>query len=1089
MNSQNTIHALFEEWVERTPYHTALLFNGQSMTYWELNKRANQFAHYLRALGVNPDTQIALCMERSIDLFIVIFGILKAGAAYLPLDSSHPEERLLFILKDSQTSFIVTHSELKEKFVSYQGKLIAFEAFARETGGYDEANPSPIAESHHLAYIIYTSGSTGNPKGVLIEHKSVINYCRWFTAYTEYQSCQRVDFSLNYIFDMAISVTLVPLMSGMTVVIGSDQIKKNISVYLDYLKDNKINSIKITPTYLKVMLRELKFRQVSLPDLRILILGGENLSSSDCLAWLDLYPEHTLFNEYGPTEATVGISLYKVNRANCSLLPTHVPIGRPGSNVYCHILDSNLSPVSPGEQGELYIGGICLARGYLNRPDLTQRQFISDPFSENNMARLYKTGDLCRELPDGSMECIGRIDHQVKVRGFRVEPGEIEKRLLSHQAIADVIVIAQEDSLKEKLLVAYYILKDDKAEQPINSQLRHYLQILLPDYMIPSFFIKVEAFPLTPNGKLDRNALPVPELTLTRDYLKPRTALEKKLARIWSEELDIKRIGLNDNFFELGGHSLCAARIISKINNNLGKVITLDEFYHALTIRELTGVVSRARKKNALHKVEYEASSSWLPLSDFQLLLWLSSTFEPKAKKLNVVARKRLQGQLDLETLKRALDAVFKQHPILFCKVLTCQPAQVLQTNLPFKIITKNLETLSDSECSQVLETSVKELRAHTAWARGKPKLIIRLFYMKEDSIELQACMPHIIADDVSPDILFSHLSDYYLLDTRLTLDEVNPDQHYREYLLNEQRYSQMYLDRDFDFWSKYLKDAHLFTFPGSAIVKKTTSPHFAYSTYMEIPENTLINLQQFCVRNNVSLNDGLCASVALALGDYSGSKEHVFITLVKSTRDSQTYDNTIGCFLRLEPIKITLNKYSTLTDLAQQIHQAVIETNFYQRCSNVVKLACINVFSQKKRIKSCLISLLVYLYTVIFPGLKLNRKIFNLCGRLRSFEGTDKFPVFINVQSNFLTSKKQNRDLFGLKSKKIEFYQYDLLKINNFLDVSFLRDDNHHTPYLVLSANLGPDFRELIAKKVFYILNSLTVNQKKEERKSDFII
>ena len=342
-------------------------------------------------------------------------------------------------------------------------------------------------------------------------------------------------------------------MLGLTIVICKDELKKEARRYLKYLADKKINIIKITPSYFKLLLQEVNNKYIPLPDLETIILGGEQLSSKDCKSWLSRYPKHTLFNEYGPTEATVAVSQYKIANTHIRSLEDRVPIGKPGPNMECLILDSNNKPVKKGEIGELHVGGLCVARGYLNKPELTKDKFIENPSNSAYSARLYKTGDLCRERPDGMLEFIGRIDDQIKIRGFRIELEEIEKCLANHPAIEGVAIALRYNNLNEKQLIAYFILKGADIP-PTNHELRKFLMAQLPDYMIPSAFVRIDKFPLTPNGKLDRSSLPLPQFSSSEQYQKPRTAIERRLLKIWSKELGIPRIGIEDDFFELGGN-------------------------------------------------------------------------------------------------------------------------------------------------------------------------------------------------------------------------------------------------------------------------------------------------------------------------------------------------------------------------------------------------------------------------------------------------------------------------------------------------------------------------------------------------------
>ncbi len=1081
-----TVHELFESQVNLYPTNLAVVYNNQSLTYEQFNKKANQLAHYLQALGVKPERPVALCMARSIDLLIAMFAILKAGGGYIPFEPFHPEQRITSILNENQVPFLVLSSDLKDKFLNYEGEVIFVDKAPTST--YPATNPISTSGANNLAYIIYTSGSTGKPKGVLIEHSNVINFSQVFNDFCACYPGQRIDFSSSHAFDMAIANTLLPLMLGMTIIICDDDTKKSPHSYLEFLRNNQINVIKLTPSYFKVLLYAVQGNFIELSNLRLIILGGELLHTIDCSSWLARYPHHHLVNEYGPTETTVGVSLFKFNKAGLHALRPDVPIGKPGKNVTFYLLDNDLKPVPTGEIGELYIGGSSLARGYFNQPEITNKKFIINPFSKNPDSRLYKTGDLCRQLADGNYEYLGRIDHQIKIRGFRVELGEIERCLASHPAIQEAIVIARTDHLNEKQLVAYYILKDKTINLGVN-QIKQYLKQYLTDYMIPAALIAVDFFPLNANGKLDRDALPVPELSLNRHYLAPTNELEQALTEIWSEELGLNPIGTHDNFFELGGHSLAGARIITKINQMLGKNITVKELYQAPTIAELAVLMRHIKTTNKRRAKNSLATSALMPLSNFQLLLWLSNTFEPKAKKLNIISQKRLQGAFNKEAFTHALAMLLKNQEVLSYKIFRFKPGQCAQSNLTIIPEEVDLTTLNEQACKAILAKSIYELINYYPWPQKTPLLRIKIFYLKNNVVELQACMPHMIADGTSINILWAELSNYYLAFNKLkSVHDLTYEKLYRRYLENELLLD-TYSNKDHDFWLNYLKDACFFNFPAQHVIKNMAAAKVTYSTYLEIPKKATTSLLQFCAHHHFGLNEALCAVLGAALVKTCPSanltKEPIFMNVVKSARDNPLYDKIIGCFLKLEPIKLVLNPQSTVMQLAQQLQQTILEAAPYQQCPGLLKLACLNSkIVPRNRLIYFLVKIAMPVYARLFPSLNLNPKLLSQLANLASISKRNKFMVNVNVWDSFVALHQENKGalLFNLKSKASETPQFDLLNIDYLLDICFIRSANNK-PYLVISANLEPKFRELLGQEIIKIMQNVDLVQNALQR------
>ncbi|MEG4112410.1 MULTISPECIES: amino acid adenylation domain-containing protein [unclassified Microcoleus] len=576
------IHQLFEQQVERVPDRLAVVCENQQLTYRELNARANQIADYLQQLGVKSEELVGICAERSVDAIAGMLGILKAGGAYLPLDPTMPKERLALMLQDAGVAVLLTQQQLIENLPKTQAKILCLDAEIPSVS----PSPSPPLSPENLAYVIYTSGSTGTPKGVAIEHRSLLNYLYSIQERLNLPSGASFATVSTLAADLGNTVIFPALCTGGSLHIISQERATDPEAIAAYFQQHAIDCLKIVPSHLKALLTAADPAQV-LPKKR-LILGGEALSWN-LLETIEKYaPDCSVFNHYGPTEATVGVLAYPIkDRENC--ISETVPLGRPINNAQIYLLDSHLQPVAIGVSGELYIGGLSLARGYLNKPQLTEEKFILNPFDTEPGSRLYKTGDLARYLLDGNIEFLGRTDSQVKLRGFRIELGEIEAALSQHSAVVrEAVVLLLENEPGNQRLVAYVVPARESAIA-IN-ELRSFLKEKLPEYMVPSAFVVLKALPLTANGKIDRRALPAPEearADLADTFVPPSTPIEKMLAEIWAELLGLKKVGIYDNFFDLGGHSLLITQLLAKVRDSFQKELPLRRFFEAPTIAAL----------------------------------------------------------------------------------------------------------------------------------------------------------------------------------------------------------------------------------------------------------------------------------------------------------------------------------------------------------------------------------------------------------------------------------------------------------------------------------------------------------------------
>jgi len=592
------IHELFEEQAERTPEATAVVFEERHLTYRELNRRANQVAHHLRKLGVKPDDLVGLYMERSLEMVVGLLGILKAGGAYVPLDSAYPKERLAFMLAETQVALLLTQRALADDFPDFDGRAVCLDRDCELLEKETEQNPAAAAAPDNLAYVMYTSGSTGKPKGVLIRHRGIVNYFFYLRETYNLSSADTVLQLAPLSFDASVRDLIGPLTAGARVIIGNDLDAKEASAIVSKLGEHRVTCLlSIVPTMFNAVL-DAASADARFDSMRLILVSGEALSMSSCLKAKQVFGRDVwIVNQYGPTETTLTCSYHRVVEAD-----SHrgiAPVGRPIPNARMYILDSDLHRVPIGEPGELHIGGIGLARGYLNSPDLTAEKFIPDPFSDEPGARLYKTGDLARYLPDGNIEFLGRLDDQIKIRGFRVEPGEIEAALAKHPAVRAAAVAAREEASTGRRLVAYVV---PAGTQVPAAELRDFLKSRLPDYMVPSAFVALAALPLTPNGKIDRRALPAPDRSrpeLKNTFVAPRNALDTTLAAIWAQVLGIEQVGVHDNFFDLGGHSLLATQVISRVREALRVEVNLRTFFERPTVAGLAEDIVRAKDRDA----------------------------------------------------------------------------------------------------------------------------------------------------------------------------------------------------------------------------------------------------------------------------------------------------------------------------------------------------------------------------------------------------------------------------------------------------------------------------------------------------------
>jgi amino acid adenylation domain-containing protein/thioester reductase-like protein len=585
VQSHALIHQFVEHQAARNPEAIAVKFQDRQLTYLQLNQKSNQVAHYLQMLGVQPETLVGVCLDRSLDLVIALLGILKAGGAYVPLDPSYPKERLGFIIEDTKLPILLAQKPLLQNLPRHQAQEICIDRDWTSINQQSIENPKCEVQPENLAYIIYTSGSTGRPKGVAIEHRNTVAFIDWARAFFTPDQLQGVLASTSICFDLSIFEIFVTLSCAGKVILAKDALELPKLV-----TSGEVTLINTVPSAIEAL-----FHTNGIPQsVRTINLAGEPLQNALVQKLYQLDHIEQVFNLYGPSEDTTYSTVALIPEGNLDI-PS---IGCPIDNTEIYLLDSQLKPVPDGAEGEIYIGGAGLARGYLNRPDLTAEKFIQSPFKLISGSRLYKTGDLAICFPNGNLKFLGRIDHQVKIRGFRIELGEIESILNQHPIVRQAVLLVREVNPADQRLVAYVVCKshiDSTHPNLVIKALRNFLTEKLPDFMVPSAFVVLEELPLTLNGKLDRRALPIPKWTPIEESIcvEPRTPVEAKVSEIWCQLFGVERIGMYDNFYELGGYSLLALRLIMQLNEVFKEQVVLENLLENPTIAGLSQVIEK----------------------------------------------------------------------------------------------------------------------------------------------------------------------------------------------------------------------------------------------------------------------------------------------------------------------------------------------------------------------------------------------------------------------------------------------------------------------------------------------------------------
>ncbi|HEV2963457.1 MAG TPA: amino acid adenylation domain-containing protein, partial [Candidatus Angelobacter sp.] len=911
------VHELFEEQVERTPEAVAVVYEEVSLNYAELNRRANQLAHYLRGMGVKPDNLVAICAERSLEMIVGLLGVLKAGAAYVPLDPAYPTQRLHYMLEDSGATVLLTQAKLRRLMSSSKVAVPPVYLNAEAWRQQPESNldrGTVGLDPGNLAYVIYTSGSTGQPKGVMVEHCGVSNLVSEQIERFAIQADSRIVQFASFSFDASVWEIFMALCRGASLYLAPPREKLTSEILVEMVQQMGITHATFPPAFLSSLPEG-----VDLEPIGVLIVAGEALTETVARRW---GRGRKLINAYGPTEASVCATMHEWRSEE-----TGSPrIGRPIGNTRMYILDKQGEPVPIGVVGELYIGGAGVARGYLNRPELTAERFVADPYAGEAGVRMYKTGDLGRWLGDGNIEFIGRNDDQVKIRGFRVELGEIEAHLADHEGIRQAVVVGRQGVSGEIRLVAYYTVREDApaAVGPIDAAgLRAYLAQRLPEYMIPAVFMSLSHWPMSPNGKLDRNALPVPEIA--QPLLEATTEIEKALSRACSEVLGVGSVPLNSTFIELGGSSLNATRVIAAMRETSGSCPPLRDLLGPKMLFEIALELQQGRNQVSKAEIKLKArpkAARVIPAAYSQERIWFVQRMDPSNVAYHANAKIRFIGTFDKAALEKALTQIVARHEVYRTTLSEIDGSLFQVVHDPWIVELGEI----DADNEGVTEKVFKELQSPFDLG-SLPLVRWRLIRTGSNEHVLLMAEHHVIHDGWSFNVFVKELTEWYRSYTEGTCTEIHPNpfqfgdfsQWQREWVESEEAREQL------KYWASVLADMP------PTLLLPCDYPRPQVQTYQgglvrsQLNNLVLDELQTAARRQHVTLFMLAAAALEILLYKYSSQGNFCIGTGIANRRWAETKD-IIGMLINTIPLPAQINANISVAEVVRRVKQTTLD-------------------------------------------------------------------------------------------------------------------------------------------------------------------
>jgi len=930
--ADKTIHQLFEDQVKKTPDGVALVGSWQmaigkemapsankggkigetnQLTFRELNQKSNQMFYVLNEKGVGPDTIVGIISERSVEMIIGIFSILKAGGAYMPIDPEYPDERKNYMLSDSSSSILLTTRDLSQK-IDFEKEIIYLE-------DYKKARHAPCSMRHasqpglsNLAYIIYTSGTTGKPKGMMIEHRNVVQLMASRPFMFDFDSFDVWTLFHSYCFDFSVWEMYGALLYGGKLVIIPRMVSRDPAAYLEVLKDQRVTVLNQTPSaFYNLMAEELKQPDKTLV-LKYLIFGGEALNPGRLGEWKARYPSTRLINMFGITETTVHVTYKEIGDEDIVSGRSNIGASLPTLNTY--VMDRHLGILPAAVPGECCVGGAGVGRGYLNKPWLTGVKFVENPY--NPEERLYRSGDLVKLSDKGEMEYFGRIDHQVKIRGFRIELGEIENQLLKHKDIEEAVVILRIDETNDKYLCAYIVGKGAFDNATNSTDLREYLSQTLPEYMIPSYFVHMEKIPITSNGKVDRKALPVPNTEIGDDYIAPRDEIEAQLAALWSEVLGIEqnRIGIDTSFFKIGGHSLKATTLVSKIHKTFHVMLSMTEVFEFPKLKDLAAYIKKANQPKYL-SIQSTEEKAYYALSSAQKRLYLVQQIEPRSITYNITTIVVLEGKLDKPVMANAFEQMIKRHESLRTSFFPLgeELLQKIHKKVPFKV---EYDEITGDQVEETVKNFVQPFDLSKA-----PLLRVGLVKTAEEKYVLMVDMHHIISDGVSRQVLIEEFRELYsresLPELRLQYKDFSQWQN-KLVLSGQMKKQEEYWLNQFKGKLPLLKLSNDYTRP---LTRSLEGSHVDF----EIGAAEVKKLRNLARKEDTTLFMIMLTICNVFLSKLSG-QEDIIIGTVTAGRDHADLEQIIGVFINTLALRNYPSSSHIFIDFLKEVKQRTLE-------------------------------------------------------------------------------------------------------------------------------------------------------------------